>query len=99
MPFKNKKPFEKYYYSIHSTLHRMSYFKNNILFLPLKITTKKGIVFKTINEYDSYILNSHYNNDRINNSEYQNLLGIFSVYLDNKILIYQINIQLRKIIN
>ncbi len=46
VPFKNKKPFEKYYYSIHSTLHRMSYFKNNIFFWPLKITTKKGIVFK-----------------------------------------------------
>ena len=90
VPFKHKKPYEKYYYSISSTLHQMSYFKYNIFFLPLKIIKNKGTIMKSISEYNSYILNYHYNNERINNYEYQNLLGIFSLYLDNKILTYQI---------
>ena len=90
MPFVYKKPIEKYYYSISSTLYRMSYFKNNIIFLPLKINIKKGIAFKKAKEYNSYILNTHYNNERINNFEYENILGIFSLYLDNKILTYQV---------
>jgi hypothetical protein len=90
VPFVYKKPIEKYYYSISSTLYRMSYFKNNIIFLPLKLNIKKGIAFTKAKEYNSYILNSHYNNERINNFENENLLGIFSLYLDNKILTYQV---------
>lgn len=77
VPFKPKKPFEKYYYSISSTLYRKSYFKNNIFYLPLKLIVQKGIVFKKTKEYHSYVLNSHYSNERINNYKFKNLLWMF----------------------
>ena len=65
VPYEHKIPFEKYYYSISSTLYQMSYFKYNIFFLPMKIIKNKGSIIKSISEYNSYILNYHYNNERI----------------------------------
>ena len=92
VPFTNKKPFEKYLYSISTTLHQTSYFENNIIFLPLKLIIKKGTIIKKSTNYSSYIFNSHYKNEKICNIEYQNLLGVFNFYLDNKILTYQLNL-------
>ena len=90
VPFTNNKPFEKYLYSISTTLHQTSYFENNIIFLPLKLIIKKGTIIKKTSNYLSYIFNSHYTNEKLCNIEYPNLLGVFNFYLDNKILTYQL---------
>ena len=89
MPLKLHKQFEQYFYSISSTIQKIYFFETNIIFEPTKITTKNGRLIGFNKDIFSYILNYFYINN-VNNEGDPNLLGIFNLYLNNKILIYQI---------
>ena len=68
-----------------------SYFENNIIFIPAKVAIKTGYFIQTHKEFISYTLDSYYKVDKINNNdEDQNILGLFNLYLNNKILNYEI---------
>ena len=85
---KNKKhPFERYFYSISSSIHKLSCFENNIIFSPIKLITEKGI-FKSKNEDLTFILKNQYSNNKLINEEYETI-GIFNFYFINNLLIYQ----------
>ena len=90
IPFNHKNHFENSFYSISSSLQDSSFFENNILFLPTKLSIKKGYIIRTHKEFSSYTFKSYYITEKINNSENPNLVGIFNFYLDNKILGYEI---------
>ena len=89
LPLNLSKPFKKHFYSISSTIKKLSYFKTNIIFEPVKLTKKKSLLIGSNRDILSYFLNYFYENN-INNEEERNLLGIFNFYFNNKILIYQI---------
>ena len=85
---KNKKcPFKKYFYSISSSIRKLSLLENNIIFSPIKLITERGI-FNSKKEDLTFILKGHYHNDRIINEEYKTI-GIFNFYFRNNLLIYQ----------
>ena len=88
LPINWHNQFKKRFYSISSTLNKISYFENNIIFLPLKIK-KKGL-FKGYVDSLSYSINNHFEYQRSIDKESENLIGIFNLYLDNNILTYQI---------
>ena len=41
-------------------------------------------------DFSSYTLNSYYSDEKFNNNESNNLLGLFNLYLNDKILTYEI---------
>lgn len=85
---KNKRyPFERYFYSISSSVDKFSCFENNIIFSPIKLITEKGL-FYSKKEDLTFILKSHYSNDKPINEEYETI-GIFNFYFRNNILIYK----------
>ena len=86
-PDNMKYPLEKYFDSISSSIQKLSYFENNLVFAPLKIITEKGI-FYSKKEDLTFILKSHYHNDKLINKEYTTV-GIFNFYFRNNIIIYQ----------
>ena len=86
IPMNYKNPFEKYYYSVSSKIHGMAFFENNIVFSNIKLLTDKHI-FREKKENLSYILSNNYQNKNIL-FEKSKLIGIFSFYLNNKIIIY-----------
>ena len=91
IPFYHKNHIETSFYSISSSLQQSSFFENNILFLPTKLSIKKGYIIRSHKDLLSYTLNSYDINENLNNSENPNLIGIFNFYLDNKIFVYDIN--------
>ena len=85
---KNKNfPFKKYFYSISSAIHKMSYFENNLIFAPLKLMTDRYI-FKSNDEDLTFILKTYYHNDNLINEDYTTI-GIFNFYFRNNIIIYK----------
>jgi len=90
LPLNHQNHFENYYYSISSTLQQYSYFENNIIFIPTKLIIKKGYIFRTHKDFLSYTFNSYYINEKLNDDENLNLIGIFNLYLDSKINVYEI---------
>ena len=88
LPINRHNQFKKSFYSISSTLNQISYFENNINFLPIKIK-KKGI-FNGHSDSLSYSINNHFEYQRALDKESGNLIGIYNIYLDNNILTYQI---------
>ena len=87
IPKKINEPFEKYFYSISSPIHKMSYLENNIIFSPIKLTTNKNI-FKKKRENLSYILRNYYQNKLISDEQYATI-GLFNFYFNNNLIIYQ----------
>jgi len=88
LPINRHNQFKKRFYSISSTLNKISYFENNIIFLPIKIK-KKGL-FKGDVDSLSYSINNHFEYKRSLGIESGNLIGKYNLYLDNNILTYQI---------
>jgi len=86
LPMNYEYPFDTYFYSVSSTIHKMSFFENNIVFSPIKLITDKKI-FRHKREDLSYILNNNYQNNNFL-SENSKTLGIFNFYLNNNIIIY-----------
>ena len=80
LPINRYNQFKKRFYSISSTLNQISYFENNIIFLPIKIK-KKGL-FKGYVDSLSYSINNHFEYQRSIDKESENLIGIFNLYLD-----------------
>ena len=90
IPFNHKNHIESSFNSISSKLQQSSFFENNILFLPTKLSIKTGYIIRTHKDFLSYTLNSYYISEKINNNENPNLIGIFNFYLENKIYVYDI---------
>ena len=90
LPLNFKKPFETYFYSISSSLKPYSYFETNIIFIQNKVKAKKGQIVQVNKDFSSYTLNSYYSDEKLNINESNNLLGLFNLYLNNKILTYEI---------
>ena len=90
VPFNFKNPIKKYFYSLSSSLNNNSYFENNIIFIPTRVTINKGYFIRNHKDFMTYTLNSYYNNDKNINNEDQNIIGLFSLYLNNKIVNYEI---------
>ena len=88
LPINRHNQFKKSFYSISSTLNQISYFENNIIFLPIKI--KKKELFKGHVDSLSYSINNHFEYQKSIDKERENLIGIYNLYLDNNILTYQI---------
>jgi len=88
LPINRHNQFKKTFYSISSTLNQISYFENNIIFLPIKIK-KKGLFNGHVDSL-SYSINNHFEYQRAIDKESENLVGIYNLYLDNNILTYQI---------
>ena len=86
LPKNKKNPFEKYFYSISSSIQKLSFFENNIIFSPVRLITERG-VFNSKREDLSFLLKEHYHNDKLINEEYATI-GIFNFYYRNNILIY-----------
>ena len=84
----NKKvPFKKYFNSISSSIQKMSYVENNLIFSPMKLITNREF-FKSNKEVLAFILNAYYHNDKIINEEYT-IIGIFNFYFRNNLIIYK----------
>ena len=90
MPFNFKNPIKSYFYSLSSSLNNYSYFENNIIFIPTKVTINRGYFIQTHKEFMTYTLNSYYSIDKKINNDLQNIVGLFNLYLNNKILNYEI---------
>jgi hypothetical protein len=90
LPLKINNPFEEYFNSISSTFNKYSHFENNINFIPTKLKARKGLIIPSNKEILSYTLNSYNINEKLNNEEDPNLLGLFNLYLNNQILVYEI---------
>ena len=90
MPFNFKNPIKSYFYSLSSSLNNYSYFENNIIFIPTKITINRGYFIQTHKEFMTYTLNSYYSIEKKINNDFQNIVGLFNLYLNNKILNYEI---------
>ena len=86
LPMNYEYPLDTYFYSVSSTIHKLSFFENNIIFSPIKLITEKKI-FRNKREDLSYILNNNYQNNNIL-SENSKTIGIFIFYLNNNIIIY-----------
>ena len=86
LPMNYEYPLDTYFYSVSSTIHKMSFFENNIIFSPIKLITDKKI-FRHKREDLSYILNNNYQNNNIL-SENSKTIGTFNFYLNNNIIIY-----------
>ena len=43
LPKNKKNPFEKYFYSISSSIQKLSFFENNIIFSPVRLITERGV--------------------------------------------------------
>ena len=90
VPFNLKNPIKSYFYSLSSSLNNYSYFENNIIFIPTKVTINRGYFIQTHKNVMTYTLNSYYNIDKNINNDFQNIVGLFNLYLNNKILNYEI---------
>ena len=90
VPFNFKNPFKKTYYSISTSLKNFSFFENNIIFIPTKVKIKKGFFVQTHKDYMSYTLDFYYNIEKIKNLDYKNIVGLFNLYLNNKIINHEI---------
>lgn len=86
LPMNYEYPFDSYFYSVSSTIHKMSFFENNIIFSPIKLITDKKI-FRHKREDLSYILNNNYQNKNYLSGN-SKTIGIFNFYLNNNIIIY-----------
>ena len=90
VPFNFKNPLKKYYYSVSASLKNFSFFENNIIFIPTKVKIKKGFFVQTHKDLMSYTLDSYYNMEKIKNLDYENIVGLFNLYLNNKIINHEI---------
>ena len=89
MPMSINNQFKKNIYSISSKLGQLSYFVNDIIFQPIKIM-KTSSFGNTYKEIFSFRLYNNFGYQKPYNNESDNLVGIFNLYLNNNIVIYQI---------
>ena len=87
LPQNRNNPFKKYYLSISSTIQKMAFFENDIIFSPIKIISENSI-FRSKKEDLSYMLRNNYHDDKYINKELE-MIGIFNFYFINNIIIYQ----------
>ena len=81
-------PFEKYFFSVSSTIKKMAYFDNDIVFSPIKIISENNF-FHTKKEKYAYVLKNYFRNDKYINKDLTTI-GIFNLYFSDRIIIYQI---------
>ena len=86
-PKKVSHPLEKYFFSISSSIQKMSFLENNIIFSPIKLITNKG-VFNQKREYLSYILKNYYQNKLTSDKQYTTI-GIFNFFFNNNLIVYK----------
>ena len=89
MPMSINNQFKKNIYSISSKLGQLSYFVNDIIFQPIKIM-KTSSFWNTYKEIFSFRLYNNFGYQKPYNNESDNLVGIFNLYLNSNIVIYQI---------
>jgi hypothetical protein len=87
MPNNRKYPFAKYFDSISSSIQKITYFENNLIFSPIKLITDKGFL-NPKKEDLTYILKDHYHNDKLMDEEYTTI-GIFNFYFRNNLIVIQ----------
>jgi hypothetical protein len=87
LPKNKNNPFEKYYLSISSTIQKMTFFENDIIFSPIKIISENNL-FRSKKEDLSYVLKDQYHNDKYIHENFS-MIGTFNFYFINNIIVYQ----------